>query len=351
MKLPEPDADDTIRIGPPPRAGLSRALIIVAAAVAVLLVAGGSGWLLLRRPAVVAPPPPTAALTSPAAPAPAAPFIVPAPSPQAPASAFQIETANEDQILHHIPTALTVFRFAGNPRILVLDFASLHEQGMMLNRVAALIEKGGLPRDRALNDTELDGAIRAAGDTADTYYYGHDYSAASLARFFSLAERDHVALNPEEERLRALLQQVGWLQPGASGGLISLPAVGADPHMTLAARAAILRHELSHGEFFSDPAYAGYVRNFWLNVLTAKERAGVREFLGREEYDTHDEVLMYNEMQAYLMFTRDPLFFTPDMAGLTPARLAELQEKFLAGMPAGWLRDALASYRTATATR
>jgi len=60
---------------------------------------------------------------------------------------------------------------------------------------------------------------------------------------------------------------------------------------------------------------------------------------------------MYNEMQAYLMFTRDPMFFTPDMAGLTRARLTELQDKFLAGMPAGWLREVLASYRTATATR
>jgi hypothetical protein len=77
----------------------------------------------------------------------------------------------------------------------------------------------------------------------------------------------------------------------------------------------------------------------------------VRRFLGKEEYDTHEEELMYNEMQAYLMFTRDPLFFTPDMAGLSRARLAELQEKFLAGMPAGWLREVLASYRTATATR
>ncbi len=62
-------------------------------------------------------------------------------------------------------------------------------------------------------------------------------------------------------------------------------------------------------------------------------------------------VVRHSEMQAYLMFTRDPLFFTPDMAGLTPARLTELQEKFLAGMPAGWLRDVLASYRTATTTR
>jgi len=85
--------------------------------------------------------------------------------------------------------------------------------------------------------------------------------------------------------------------------------------------------------------------------MTEAERTAFRGYLGREEYDTGIEELMYNEMQAYLMFTRDPLFFTPDMAGLTRARLTELQEKFLAGMPAGWLRDVLASYRTATATR
>ena len=188
MKLPEPDADDTIRIAPRPRARSSRTPIVVAAAVAALLVAGGSGWLLLRRPSVVAPPPtaPIAALTSPAIQAPAAPAAEPSPAPQSPepAPAFQIETANEDQILRHVATGLTLFRFAGNPQILVLDFASLHEQGMMLNRVAALIEKEKLPRDRVLNDTELDGAIRASGDTVDTYYYGHDYSAAALAGSF-----------------------------------------------------------------------------------------------------------------------------------------------------------------------
>jgi hypothetical protein len=37
------------------------------------------------------------------------------------------------------------------------------------------------------------------------------------------------------------------------------------------------------------------------------------------------------------------------MAALTPARLAELQARFLAGMPAGWLRDMLASYQSAPA--
>jgi hypothetical protein len=257
---------------------------------------------------------------------------------------FAIETANEQQIRDHVPTGLTIFRFADNPRILVLDFAALHEQGMMLNRVAALIEKAGLPRDRVLTDEALDAAIHSQGDTVETFYYGHDYSAASLARFFTLADSEDIKLDPEEERLRAMLHQEGWFMPGLNAGLISLPAVGADPKVTAATRAAILRHELSHGEFFSNPVYADYVHNFWLTVLTEPERTVFRSFLGKEEYDVGEEELMYNEMQAYLMFTRDPAFFTPAMAGLTQARLAELQTRFLAGMPAGWLRNVLASY-------
>ena len=95
-----------------------------------------------------------------------------------------------------------MFRFAADPRIVVLDFPTLRQQGAMLNRVASLIEKAGLPRDRVLNDAELDAAIRAGGDTLETYYYGHDYPAAALVRFFALADAAHVALDPEEQRLR-----------------------------------------------------------------------------------------------------------------------------------------------------
>ena len=85
--------------------------------------------------------------------------------------------------------------------------------------------------------------------------------------------------------------------------------------------------------------------------MTPGERAAFRDFLAREAYDTSQEVLMYNEMQAYLMFTRDPLVFTADLAGLTPSRLAELQSRFLADMPAGWLRDVMAGYPGAEAAR
>jgi hypothetical protein len=334
MRLAKPDGDDTIRIVPPPR---KRAGRMVAAAVAVVLAVGSAaGWLL--RPHSAAPP----ATTAP-------PAAATAPASTASVPAFNVESANEQQIRDHVSTGLTVFRFADNPRILVLDFASLHDQGRTLNRVAALVEKAALPHDRILTDGELDAAIQAQGDTVETFYYGHDYAASSLVRFFQLADSEHVELDSQEEILRALLRQEDWFTPGLVAGLISLPAVGSSPKVTAAARAAILRHELSHGEFFSNPAYAEYVHNFWLTTLNEAERAAFRSFLGKEQYDTSEEELMFNEMQAYLMFTRDPLFFTPGMAGLTPARLAELQSRFLAGMPAGWLRNVLASYPAASA--
>jgi hypothetical protein len=258
-----------------------------------------------------------------------------------PTTTFTIETADEATIRTHVSAGLTVFRFARNPSIVVLDFSSLREQGRMLNRIAALLEKGQTPRGRVLNDTELDAAIAAGGDTVETFYYGHDYSAASLLRFFDLAAHDEIQLDPEEETLRRLLSQLGWLAPDVHGGLISVPRVGANGEVTQAARDAILRHELSHGEYFSNPAYAAYVHQFWLHELTQSERDGVRNFLASEEYDPKIEDLVENEMQAYLMFTRDPEFFVPAKVGMSPERLAELQAAFHRHMPKGWLRDAL----------
>ncbi|HET6196316.1 MAG TPA: hypothetical protein VFE12_11195, partial [Acetobacteraceae bacterium] len=333
MRPADPGADDTVRILPARR---KRALwpFAASAAIVVLLLAGGGTFWLLRP-------------HSPVSRAPVATAPATAPTPAITAPEFRIETASEQTIRDHVATGLTIFRLADNPHILVLDFASLREQGQTLNRVAAFVEKAGLPHGRVLTDGELDAAIRAQGDTVETFYFGHDYSAASLSRFFDLADIQRIELGAPEEKLRALLRQEGWLNAGAVGGLISVPAVGSDPRITATARAAILRHELSHGEFFSNPAHAEYVHNFWLRELTGEERGAIRKFLGKEGYDVREEELMFNEMQAYLIFTLDPLFFTPDMAGITPARLAEIQARFLAGMPPGWLRNELTGRRDA----
>jgi hypothetical protein len=295
----------------------------------------------LAAPGLPVPGMPASGLAAPGLPAPsqpAPPAALPFPASPAP---IPVEVADEAQIRTHVPTGLTVFRFAANPSIVVLDFASLREQGLMLNRIAALTEKAATPHDRVLNDTELDAAISAGGDTVETFYYGHDYSAAEIARFFSLAAQDGIRLDPEEEKLHRLLTQLGWLAPGVQAALISVPRVGANAAVTQAARSAILRHELAHGEYFSSPAYAAYVHQFWQHELSHVERDDVRRFLASEEYDPRAEELVENEMQAYLMFTRDSEFFTPAKVGMTPGRLFELQASFHRNMPQGWLRDLL----------
>ena len=363
VTAPSGDDEDTIRLTPraaasaaaAPRSGAKlhvtskgrgKGLWIAAsggAAVLVVLL----GWMLWPR---AAPPPPPLVVAAPQpAPRPrlatgtAAPPMAAsvAAAPVAAPPAFAIRTATRRQILADRPAHLAVFRYAANPNILVLDFPTLRGQGLMLDRVAALIEKSGLPRDHVVSWARLRRVITAGDDTIGTYYYGHDYSAAALARFFTLAAADHRALNGQEQRLYALLAQLGWLRPGVNAGLISLPREGANRYVTGTARDVILTHELSHGQFFSDPAYRAYVRHFWHDALTVAQRAAVRKFLGGEEYDTGDETLMMNEMQAYLMFTRNAEFFQARNIGMTPAERRALQLRFVRAMPPGWLRDRL----------
>jgi hypothetical protein len=366
-------ADDNgrniLRRPPPPRRESVRPPVWAMALPAVLAILGiAGGWVFWRTvppetPRQIVSPPDTtpigAAKTETDRPAnTAVPVLV---SPTAPTAnavpeatrgaaipavpTFRFESANEQHMLDHVETEsgheITVFRFKPNPRILVLDFASLREQGRMLNRAAALVEKTGLPRDRLLGDAELETAVRAAGDTVETFYYGHDYGAASLVRFFSLADRENVRLSDEEQALHRLLAREGWFGPKPRGGLITIPQVGADEHVTKRARATILHHELSHGEYFTNPAYAAFVHRFWKQTLTEAEREQIRSRLHSLGYDPAQDDLMENEAQAYLMFTDDAAFFTPDMIGMSSRRLAELRSGFHRSMPAGWLRDSL----------
>jgi hypothetical protein len=52
------------------------------------------------------------------------------------------------------------------------------------------------------------------------------------------------------------------LAPGAVGGPITLTAAGSAPEIDARARQAILQHELSHGEYFTNPAFATWVQDF-----------------------------------------------------------------------------------------
>jgi hypothetical protein len=247
------------------------------------------------------------------------------------------QTAGIDEIDAHRSAAPALFRLREDPDIMVLDFPDLHPQAQMLNRVAALIEKANMPRDRVVTEAELDDHIRATGGNPDAYYYGHDYRAADLARFFQLADKENIALNPYETWLRTLLDEAGWLKDEAVGALISIP--GVSPDVDASSRTTIFRHELSHGVYFTDPAYVALTRHWWNDLLTDQERGAMVAFLGKEGYDTNDEDLMANEGQAFFINTRDPRYFMPEMVGIGPARETALRGAFIDAIPEPWLRE------------
>ena len=256
----------------------------------------------------------------------AAGLLLPWRQPATPGIETLAAVAGEAEIVAHRAAGLTLFRLAANPRVLVLDFPDLAAQGRMLNRAAAFIEKVGGSRAHVLDDDALAAAIRADGATPETYYYGHDYRAADLARFIAAADRDGIALNADEDRLRRLLRDIGWLAPGTVGAVIAVP--GSEPSLDGPARASILQHEVAHGAYFTDPAYAAHVRVAWQTRLSEADRALLRGFLARDGYDAADEDLMMNESQAYLQHTPDSRHFNAGRLGITPEHLAKLRAAF-----------------------
>ena len=289
-------------------------------------------------------PPPTAGLprlpadTPRGEAAPAAPLIVlPDPLVVPPAEATRPPRADppllsEPELVALRPAEPRVLRLRENPRVFVLLFPTPGDQGAALNRMAALIEKAGLPRDRLLDDDALARAIREQGEAAATWYLGHDYNGTDLARFFALAERDRIALSPAELWVRDRFHEARALV--AAGDEVALISTANPDHrMDHAMRAAILRHEIGHGHFFTLPALRAHVLRVWRERFQERDRQAFRTFLAREGYDESNETLMANEAMAYLVFTPDPRFFSARHVGRTEAEVARLREMMRNGMP------------------
>jgi hypothetical protein len=245
------------------------------------------------------------------------------------------------------------FRFKGNPAIVVIEYPDLRTQGLAMNRLAALFEKRAVRRDRVLTDAELADLLRRTGDSIATFYQGHDYPAAKVARFFAQADVQGAALNVQERQLRSLLLEAGLLTRGTTGavqaaseqavisftGVQDGPATLPDERVDSVRREAILRHELSHGEFFVDPAYHAHCMRFWREVLSRHERKVFTTYLKSLHYNARDEELMANETQALLMHTPDTRAFSAESLGLTEAALDRLRGSFRIGEPPHGLKD------------
>ena len=272
----------------------------------------------------------------------AVPKAVPKPAAEA------MSTAGFAEIVSFVSPSLRVVRFAGNDRILVFDFPSLTNQARALNRLAVLVEKPGAPRARVLGDAELAAYLAGAGTSAETLYFGHDYRAADVARFFNLARAGGIALNPDELALRGALIGHRFMRLTDGGyqaippdqALVSVvqlqaddPATPADETVDPGLRATILRHELSHGVFFTDRAYREYCERFWRRAMSNRERELFRRFLDSAGYDPANEPVMINEAQAFLMHTADARAFSAAHLGVTEAALADLRRRFAKNAP------------------
>jgi hypothetical protein len=98
--------------------------------------------------------------------------------------------------------------------------------------------------------------------------------------------------------------------------------------MDAPARQVILRHEIGHGRFFTEPGYAELALRVWRDLLTEAERAAFRRWLASEGYDATTETLMANEAQAYLLHTQDRRFFHAGLVGMEEADIARLRGLF-----------------------
>lgn len=261
-----------------------------------------------------------------------------------------IHTRSIEQLLADTgkPLDWRIARIRSNEALLVIEFPNLLEQGLTFNRAAAFIEKGRGKRDRVLTDIELAALIERSADTVETFYYGHDYSGEQMSQFFTQASAQHLALNAQELRMLAILLDAAVLKEGASSAtespvfyapgqhaVISFsalqfddPTTKADEGIDALRRESTLRHELSHGEFFTRPAYQKQSWAFWQKSLVPAERAMFRRMLADMDYDADNELLMVNETQAILMHTPDKRAFDAGNLGVSSAQLKELRERF-----------------------
>lgn len=241
-----------------------------------------------------------------------------------------------------------VARLQENPAVLVIEFPSLAIQGAAMNRMAALLEKSGAPRDRVLGDTDLAALIERSGDNAQTFYQGHDYDGAGLARFYALVQHQAQPLNRHEDQLRRvllahelLLTTAEGLRPQGTQAVITFtaaqaddPATAQDETVDARRRESVLRHEASHGRFYTQAAYRAHCRRFWHEFLSAPQRELMRRHLASLGYDRSDEELMLNEAQAYVMHTPDTRAFDAQAVGIADEVLIELRTRFWRTLPA-----------------
>lgn len=241
---------------------------------------------------------------------------------------------------------LNVWQYSLNTDIYIFDFPNLTQQGRAFNRITQLTEQFNEPYKRVLTDQEMEGYLNSIRRTQANMAFGNDVLVSELVLFFNLAENDKVELNPEELMLRNFAISQGlikvWrkfyqaVQPNVV--FLSIPQIqekrAGEPRVNELARRTVFTHEISHGEYYTNPHYAKYCTHFWYNVLNDAQRNVFKVFLSKYNYSLNEEELLINETQAYLLFTPDPSSFSAEKLGITNEELEGMRKAFRKGMPA-----------------
>ena len=176
--------------------------------------------------------------------------------------------------------------------LLIFDTATYAVQTRLFRRLAFFVEKRGF-RGRLLGDEELAG-LRG--------YNAHDYAAPDLARFFTLAQSQGVALNEAELLLRDIVVTHGIVEPDPDGGWRTgagaILSISQASHAQL--RDLLLRHEALHGLYFTHARYREAVWAEW-QQLTEDEQRFWTLLLASINYDVDYPDLVVNEFQSYLL--------------------------------------------------
>lgn len=264
-----------------------------------------------------------------------------------PSWAAEIIKGDIQQIVDHKSEKLTVWNLKKNPSIYVFDFPNLTLQGKTFNRITYFTEQAvfssGYPKVNT--NEEMQEYFESVKRTQANFAYGHDIQVNELVQFFNLIDKDKIDIYPEEIALRDFLIETGLMRSWRgfyqaiepTTVILSIPQrqdkKADEPAVSDAARRAVFRHELSHGEYFTNDYYANYCRKFWNESLNDKQRKLFTDFLSAHNYNMNNADLMVNEMQAYLMHTMDSNSFSAAKLGVSDAELNDLRKMFRQGNP------------------
>lgn len=180
------------------------------------------------------------------------------------------------------------------PHILFLDFRNYKVQSDFFLRLSFFTEKAGF-RGKILSDEEL----------LDKHSYNaHDYSADSLARFFTSAKKQNFPLNEKELLFREILIANSIIIPDGefyAAGNGAVVSIAQESQRWL--RRSFLAHEIWHSVFFTDEAFRNAVSAVYYTI-DSQSLAFIQGFWKSQPslgYNINDDYLMKNEFMAYLM--------------------------------------------------